>query len=178
MATQPAESRVVLTPEQREQLESIAKSRSLPAGLVARARIILMSAEATKVQIAQTLGISRTTVAKWQHRFYEGGVTGLYDELRPGRPRSVSDERVARLVKRTLETKPSNGTHWNVRQIAAESKLTKSTVHRIWQAFGLQLRPGSGTDSAAASHGGWLCGRRDPRLPPAWDHHAFRGAEH
>lgn len=56
MATQPAESRVVLTPEQREQLESIAKSRSLPAGLVARARIILMSAEATQVQIAQTLG--------------------------------------------------------------------------------------------------------------------------
>lgn len=138
MATQPAESRVVLTPEQREQLESIAKSRSLPAGLVARARIILMSAEATQVQIAQTLGISRTTVAKWQHRFGEGGVTGLYDELRPGRPRSVSDERVARLVKRTLETKPSHGTHWSVRQIAAESKLTKSTVHRIWQAFGLQ----------------------------------------
>jgi transposase len=131
MATQPAESRVVLTPEQREQLERIAKSRSLPAGLVARARIILMSAEATKVQIAQTLGISRTTVAKWQHRFCEGGVTGLYDELRPGRPRSVSDERVARLVKRTLETKPSHGTHWSVRQIAAESKLTKSTVHRI-----------------------------------------------
>src|SRR5215471_16736699 len=138
MAKQATDSRLVLTSEQREQLDGIAKSRSMPAGLVARARIVLMSADATQEQIAQTLGMSRTTVAKWQRRFSQGGVSGLYDELRSGRPRSVSDERVARLVKRTLETKPNNGTHWSVRQIAAETKLTKSTVHRIWQAFGLQ----------------------------------------
>jgi putative transposase len=138
MAKQATDSRLVLTSEQREQLDGIAKSRSMPAGLVARARIVLMSADTTQEQIAQTLGMSRTTVAKWQRRFSQGGVSGLYDELRSGRPRSVSDERVARLVKRTLETKPNNGTHWSVRQIAAETKLTKSTVHRIWQAFGLQ----------------------------------------
>jgi putative transposase len=63
---------------------------------------------------------------------------GLDDELRPGRPRSVSDERVAQLVKKTLKTTPEKGTHWTVRQVAAESKVTRSTVHRIWQAFGLQ----------------------------------------
>lgn len=138
MATQAIESRIVLTSEQREQLDGIAKSRSMPAGLVARARIILMSVERTQKQIAQSLTVSRTTVAKWQHRFLASGVTGLYDELRPGRPRSVSDERVAQLVKKTLKTKPQNGTHWSVREIADETKLTKSTVHRIWQAFGLQ----------------------------------------
>ena len=138
MARQAIESRIILTPEQREQLDGIAKSRSMPAGLVARARIVLMSVERTQKQIAQSLAVSRTTVAKWQHRFLESGVTGLYDELRPGRPRSVSDERVAQLVKKTLKTKPQNGTHWSVREIVAETKLTKSTVHRIWQAFGLQ----------------------------------------
>jgi putative transposase len=61
----------------------------------------------------------------------------LDDELRPGRPRSVSIEQVASLVKKTLNTKPKDGTRWSIRQVAAETKLTKSTVHRIWHAFGL-----------------------------------------
>ena len=66
------------------------------------------------------------------------GVAGLHDELRPGRPRPISDERVAQLVRKTLETKPKGGTHWSVRQIAGQTRLSKSTVHRIWRAFGLQ----------------------------------------
>src|SRR5499425_962347 len=73
-----------------------------------------------------------------RQRFLAHGVSGLYDELRPGRPRPISDERVAQLVRKTLETKPKDGTHWSIRQIAAESGVSKSTVHRIWQAFGLQ----------------------------------------
>ena len=50
----------------------------------------------------------------------------------------LSDERVAQLVRKTLETKPKGGTHWSIRQIAAETRVSKSTVHRIWQAFGLE----------------------------------------
>jgi putative transposase len=65
-------------------------------------------------------------------------VSGLYDELRPGRPRPISDERVAQLVRKTLKTKPKAATHWSIRQIADETGVSKSTVHRIWQAFGLQ----------------------------------------
>ena len=76
MAKQATDSRLVLTSEQREQLDGIAKSRSMPAGLVARARIVLMSADTTQEQIAQTLGMSRTTVAKWQRRFSQGGTGG------------------------------------------------------------------------------------------------------
>ncbi|HKF01691.1 MAG TPA: IS630 family transposase, partial [Candidatus Sulfotelmatobacter sp.] len=41
-------------------------------------------------------------------------------------------------VRNTLETKPKDGTHWSVRQIASQSRMSKSTVHRIWHAFGLQ----------------------------------------
>jgi Homeodomain-like domain len=66
------------------------------------------------------------------------GVGGLHDELRPGRPRPISDERVAQLVRKTLETKPKGGTHWSVRQIAGQTRVSKSTVHRIWRAFGLE----------------------------------------
>jgi len=41
-------------------------------------------------------------------------------------------------VRKTLETKPKGGTHWSIRQIAEQTRVSKSTVHRIWQAFGLQ----------------------------------------
>jgi len=130
---------LVLSLEQRGQLEGMASSRSLPAGLVTRVRIILLSASGkTNQQIAQQLGLSSATVGKWRRRFLERDVSGLHDELRPGRPRPISDERVAQLVRKTLETKPKDGTHWSVRQIAGQTKLSKSTVHRIWQAFGLE----------------------------------------
>jgi putative transposase len=45
---------------------------------------------------------------------------------------------VAQLVHKTLETKPKGGTHWSIRQIATKTRVSKSTVHRIWQAFGLE----------------------------------------
>ena len=139
MAMGRPKTALVLGTEQREQLESLAKSRSLPSGLVSRARIILLSASGkTNMEIARQLGLTNATVGKWRQRFLEQDVAGLHDELRPGRPRPISDERVAQLVRNTLETKPKDGTHWSVRQIASQSRMSKSTVHRIWHAFGLQ----------------------------------------
>ena len=130
---------LVLDAEQCERLESLANSRSLPAGLVSRAKIILLSASGkTNLEIARQLETTNATVGKWRRRFLQQGWSGLYDELRPGRPRPISDERVAQLVRKTLKTKPKEGTHWSLRQIASETGVSKSTVHRIWQAFGLQ----------------------------------------
>jgi putative transposase len=139
MAMGRPKAALVLSPEQREQLEGLASSRSLPAGLVTRAKIILLSASGkTNLQIARQLRLTNATVGKWRQRFLKYDVAGLHDELRPGRPRPISDERVAQLVRKTLETKPKGGTHWSIRQIAGETRLSKSTVHRIWQAFGLE----------------------------------------
>src|SRR5450759_1937436 len=130
---------LVLSPQQREQLERLASSRSLPAGLVRRAKIVLLSASGkTNMQIARQMGLTNATVGKWRRRFLQQDVSGLHDELRPGRPRPISDERVAQLVRKTLDTKPQDGTHWSIRQIARQTRLSKSTVHRIWQAFGLE----------------------------------------
>jgi len=130
---------LVLDAEQREQLESLANSRALPAGLVRRAKIILLSASGkTNREVAGQMETSKVTVGVWRRRFLAHGVRGLYDELRTGRPRPISDERVAQLVRKTLKSKPPNSTHWSIRQIAGETGVSKSTVHRIWQAFGLQ----------------------------------------
>jgi putative transposase len=139
MAMGRPKAELVLDSELREQLECLASSRSLPAGLVRRAKIVLLSAAGkTNVEIARQLERSKTTVGLWRGRFLQHGVSGLYDELRPGRPRPISDERVAQLVRKTLKTKPPAGMHCSIRQIAAETGISKSTVHRIWQAFGLQ----------------------------------------
>ena len=139
MAMGRPKAKLALSATDREQLEGLANSRSLPAGLVNRARIVLFSAGGmTNQQIGRRLGMANATVGKWRRRFVEHGVTGLHDELRPGRPRSMSDERVAQLVAKTLQTRPKEGTHWSVRRLARETRCAKSTVHRIWQAFGLQ----------------------------------------
>lgn len=123
----------------REQLESMSRSRSLPHSLVQRAQIVLLAADGRANQdIAQEVGLGRETVGKWRRRFLERGLNGLYDEVRPGVPRSVDDEQVAEVLHKTLNTKPPEQTHWSVRLMAGETGVSAATVHRIWRAFGLQ----------------------------------------
>jgi putative transposase len=130
---------VVLSEDQQQQLKSWAASRSLPHGLVIRARIVLLAAEGlTNQAIAEKVGLSKQMVGKWRQRYLEHGLTGLHDEMRPGRPRSVSDEEVAELIHKTLQTKPDGATHWSVRSMAEHTQISPPTVHRIWSAFGLQ----------------------------------------
>ena len=139
MVTGRPKKPLTVSVEERKQLQAWASSRSLPHGLVRRARIVLMSAEGmSNTAIARRLGLSMPTVGKWRERYRTEGLQGLYGEARPGRPRTISDEKVAALVRRTLRKKPKNATHWTVRLMAAETRLSKSTVHRIWQAFALQ----------------------------------------
>lgn len=130
---------IVLSPEIKRQLEEIAQSRSFPHGLVRRAKIVLMAAEGMNNKtIAQKIGLSNVSVGMWRKRFLDQGFPGLYDEMRPGGPRSISDEQIVRLIRKTLKTKPKNGTHWTCRTIAKETKISKSTVHRVWKAFTIQ----------------------------------------
>lgn len=139
MRTGRPKSPITLSKEEHVQLKSMVNSRSLPHGLVTRARIVLMAAEEVpNLAIAEKVGLSVQSVCKWRQRYLQQGLSGLHDELRPGRPRSISDEKVAGLIRKTLKTKPQNGTHWTIRSIAKETKLSRPTVHRIWQAFGLQ----------------------------------------
>ncbi|MFQ5874797.1 MAG: IS630 family transposase [Dehalococcoidia bacterium] len=128
-----------LRPELRHQLQSLVRSPSLPQGLARRARIILLSADGLSNQaVAQELGLSRQTVGLWRQRFLRQGLVGLYDELRPGAPRAIGEERIVGLIRETLRRKPRNGTHWTCRSMAQETRLSPSTVFRVWKAFGLQ----------------------------------------
>jgi transposase len=77
-------------------------------------------------------------VGKWRSRFLEARLEGLYDEPRPGAPRKVSDAAVERVVIRSLESTPREQTHWSTRGLAKATGLSRMTISRIWQAFGLQ----------------------------------------
>jgi len=133
------EKAVVLEQEQRVQLESFSRSRALPHTLVVRAQIVLLAAEGKQnKEIAKATGMTRQTAAKWRGRFVSRGLEGLYDEYRSGRPRSIEDERIAELVNKTLQSKPEGQTQWSCREMAKATGISKSTVQRVWSAFGLQ----------------------------------------
>ena len=133
---------IALSEAERSELTSMARSRSLPAALALRARIVLACEGLgnASTDVAERLGINRGTVTKWRNRYARDRISGLYDEVRPGRPRTVDDERVAELITTTLHTKPADGsTHWSVRTLAAETGISKTSVARYLQAF--QLKP-------------------------------------
>jgi transposase len=131
---------LVLSEGVREQLESFERSRSLPAGLVRRAEMVLLCAQdLDSGTVAEMMGITRQTVGKWRERFRRQGLMGLYDEARPGRPRSLEEERIAELLYKTLHTPPpGEEDRWSVRTAAEAADLSKSTVQRVWSAFGVQ----------------------------------------
>src|ERR1700691_6413603 len=107
---------LVLSEEERIQVSSLAQSRTLHHAIVARAKVVLWSAEgASNSEIATRLQWTKATVGKWRQRFIERRLPGLYDELRAGRPRSIEDKKVAALLRRTIGSKPKAGTHWSVR---------------------------------------------------------------
>lgn len=88
--------------------------------------------------IARTIGANENTVGKWRRRFAERRIDGLYDEPRPGAPRTITDEEIAETIRLTLETTPPDATHWSLRSMAAAVGHAPSTIHRIWQAFCIQ----------------------------------------
>ena len=88
--------------------------------------------------ISERLNMGAHTIGKWRKRYAAQGLEGLYDEPRPGGPRSIDDDKVQQIVEQTLTSTPKGATHWSLRSMARETGIAPSSVHRIWSAFGLQ----------------------------------------
>ncbi|WP_020129856.1 IS630 family transposase [Streptomyces sp. 303MFCol5.2] len=130
---------LVLSVDERAALEGWVRRRSTPQSWAVRCRIILACADGmSNKDVGALVGMTGQSVGRWRARFNEHRIAGLGDLPRSGGPRSVSDEQVAAVVKRTLESTPRNATHWSTRAMARELGLSQSTVSRIWRAFGLQ----------------------------------------
>jgi len=124
----------------RQRLAAILADRNRPQKHVARARIILHSAERLDVaEVARRAGISRPAVWRWQVRFAEAGIDGLVrDKTRkPGKP-PTAEVVVRRVVALTCGEPPGETTHWTGRMMAKAAGLSLRTVQRIWAAHKLQ----------------------------------------
>jgi transposase len=128
-----------LSEGERRELESLARAHKTGQAMARRARIVLAAALGLENKaICVEIGVDANTVSKWRRRFAERRLDGLHDEPRPGAPRRIGDGEIAGVVRRTLEETPPDGTHWSLRGMARAVGHAPSTIHRIWQAFGLQ----------------------------------------
>jgi transposase len=130
---------VVLSGEERETLERWARRPTSAQALAFRCRIVLAAAEGrSSTEIAADLGCNPSTVGRWRGRFARRRFDGLHDEPRPGKPRSITDEDVERVIVKTLEEQPRDATHWSTRSMAAATGMSQSAISRIWRAFALK----------------------------------------
>ncbi len=135
----PKQRELVVSPEQKITLRQLLQQPRSSRSLAFRARIILECASGqNNAAVAAKLHTTGFTVGMWRNRFITEGLAGLGDEMRPGAPRQIGDDRVERAVRLTLEEAPKGATHWSSRALAARTGLSQSTVSRIWRAFGLR----------------------------------------
>ena len=137
MANRPAPG-LILREGDREELEGWTRASTAPAGVVRRARIVLMAAQGVaNSQIAASVGVSVPTVLTWRSRYLKAGIAGLGDAPRSGRPRHIDHRKI---VSATLTPPPKRlgVTHWSSRLLAARLKISPATVARAWRAYGVQ----------------------------------------
>ena len=128
-----------LSAEERETLERFIRRRKTAQQLATRSRVILLCADGhANREVAARAGVHETTVCKWRRRFLDKRVEGLIDDPRPGTPRKLSDKTVEHIITTTLETTPSDATHWSTRDLAKRVGVSQATVSRVWRAFNLQ----------------------------------------
>lgn len=129
----------MLTDDERRTLEQGARRPTTAQRLALRARIVLGCAEGLPNRtVARQVSASANCGCKWRERFRVRRVPGLTDAPRPGAPRTTTDEQIVDVITRTLEGPPTNATQWTTRSRADGAGLSKTTIARIWQTFGLQ----------------------------------------
>ena len=131
---------VVIDSSQKAILEQWARSRSLPARQVERAKVVLLAAEGkTDLEIADRLRIGNHKVARWRKRFLKLGSAGLEkDASRRGRKPAIPASVKLEIVHKTTQCSPANATHWSTRSMASEMGVSEASVRRVWHANGLK----------------------------------------
>jgi len=121
-----------ITDEQRQELSRWAASRTLPAGDVFRARLILALADGKSYsQIMSWLQTTAPTISRWKQRFEQDGMDGLDPRHKGSQPRVADAAVQARIARKTLQQPGDGSTHWSCRKMAQALGLSKSTVQRV-----------------------------------------------
>ncbi len=131
---------IVLRAKDRAELERIVADGNTPQKIVKRARIVLMKADGRGVMaIMREVGVSKTTVWRWQDYFVEAGVAGLVKgRSKPPGKKPIADDIKLKVIEKTVKERPANATNWSVRTMAAEMGISHTSVQRIWNEHGLK----------------------------------------
>jgi transposase len=139
MAAMPATSPLKITFSQRRKLLNVLEKRTLPHAHARRIRVVLLAAEGISgVEIARRVGMTAPQVSRVRRRFMDGGVEGLEEQPRPGRPKLVPEKTVRRIVTKVMSPPPAGYSHWSCALLAREVGHGTTTVHRILKANDLK----------------------------------------
>ena len=130
---------LTLNPSVRDELEARARSRTLRADDVRRARLIVLLADGESYSgIAEKLGCNRSYVSTWKKRFEEDGLAGLYARHQ-GRKRTVLTPSMEARILSWTARKPSDGsTHWTSRKLGKKLRVSHTLVATAWKRANLK----------------------------------------
>ncbi len=133
---------MILTDNERIELQQQVSARNVRADVARRARLILLLSDGhTWTDIQGKLDCCTDFIDLWSKRFAAERLAGLYSR-HAGRERfKVTDKIEARVLARTTKHKPADGsTHWSSRKLAAElgDGISHMTIARIWAKHGIK----------------------------------------
>jgi len=132
-------TRLMLTPEQRTELETRDRSRRGRADASRRARVILLLADGDSyAKVTAKTGCSSRTIALWKQRFEADGVAGLTARHRGSKPTVLTPGLQARILAWTRRAPPHGATHWSTRSLGRKLGVHHTIIARAWQDAGLQ----------------------------------------
>ena len=135
---------IILTPEQKRQLEKNVRSGTTTVQLAERSKMVLLAAKGlTNKDIAEEMGTDVIKVARWRNRYAKAGNDSIEKNLprganQGGRRRRAQARLRSRIIKLTIESKPAGSTHWSTRTMARQTKTTHSFVNRVWNECGFK----------------------------------------
>jgi transposase len=130
---------ITVSPAEQVELKRLQRAPSTRAGLSRRARAVLLMAHGVSgVEIAKRIGYTVVQVSRIRRRYVDGGVAGLHDRPKSGRPPTITTRKRAQIVALTLRPPGGGVTHWTTRDLARTAGVSHSTVHRLWQAHALK----------------------------------------
>jgi transcriptional regulator with XRE-family HTH domain/transposase len=125
---------LAISPQQRNELQTLARRPTTPQRQVWRAQIILHRADGlSQEETARQVGVNRPVVALWEKRFARAGLAGLADAKGRGRKPSIDLVTKGEIISRATRP-PSPRQRWSVRSMAQEMGVSKDTVQRLWSA--------------------------------------------
>jgi transposase len=130
---------LILTDDERRELERRRRSRKIRAEDARRAEVILMLADgASFATITGALGCFPDYINRWKQRFERDRLAGLRAKYCGQPPTLRTPALEARILAKTRQPPPDGSTHWSTRKLAKVIGVSHGLIAQVWRRAGLQ----------------------------------------